>query len=102
MTDQTTVDTTAPAEAQPVQLQLADILATAQIIQLASSRGAFRAEEFTQVGGVYERVVGFLQASGALAPAQTDATAPADTSAQAPADAQAPAPAADATAPATN
>jgi hypothetical protein len=100
MTDQTTVDTTAPAEAQPVQLQLADILATAQIIQLASSRGAFRAEEFTQVGGVYERVVGFLQASGALAPAD----APADTSAQAPApaDTQAPAPAADATAPATN
>jgi len=67
MSDQTTqeaVETTA----QPVQLQLQDILAAAQCIQLASTRGAFRAEEFTQVGGVYERLVSFLQASGALTP----------------------------------
>lgn len=65
----TAVETAAPAEAAPVQLQLSDILLAAQVIQLASTRGAFRTEEFTQVGGVYERLVGFLQASGALAPA---------------------------------
>jgi len=69
MSDQTTQETPAvETPAQPVQLQLQDILAAAQCIQLASTRGAFRAEEFTQVGGVYERLVGFLQASGALTP----------------------------------
>ena len=51
------------------------------MIQLASTRGAYRAEEFTTVGGVYERLVGFLQASGALAPTpgeqSADSTAPA-------------------------
>lgn len=61
-------------EAQPVQLQLADLLLAAQIIQLASARGAIKPEEFTQVGGLYERLVAFLQASGALQPAgETDA-----------------------------
>jgi hypothetical protein len=76
-TDTTAVDTTsAPA----VQLQLQDILAAAQCIQLASSRGAFKTEEFTQVGGIYERLVGFLQASGALQPAQPAGETPADQS----------------------
>lgn len=83
MSDQTTeqaveqaTETAAPA-AQPVQLQLQDILAAAQCIQLASSRGAFKTEEFTQVGGVYERLVGFLQASGALQPAESAGETPA-------------------------
>jgi hypothetical protein len=64
--DAATEQTAATAQAQ---LQIADILAAAQLIQLASSRGAFRAEEFTQIGGVYERLVAFLQQSGAIAPA---------------------------------
>ena len=68
MSDQTTQATPEAQEPQQVQLQLTDILAAAQCIQLASTRGAFRAEEFTQVGGTYERLVGFLQASGALNP----------------------------------
>jgi len=66
----------APESAPQVQLQLSDILAAAQIIQLASSRGAFKTEEFTQIGGVYERMVGFLQASGAITPAPADESAP--------------------------
>jgi hypothetical protein len=78
MSDQTTTEAQEP---QQVQLQLSDILAAAQCIQLASTRGAFRAEEFTQVGGTYERLVSFLQASGALNPPAgeqpADATAPA-------------------------
>ena len=53
-------------EAPVVQLQIADILLAAQTIQLGSTRGAFRPEEFTQIGGLYERLVGFLQASGAI------------------------------------
>lgn len=57
-----------PVKETPVQLQLTDIAAAAQCIQLAAQRGAFRAEEFTQVGGCYERIVAFLTASGALTP----------------------------------
>jgi hypothetical protein len=51
----------------PVQLQLSDLLLCAQALQLASTRGAFRAEEFTQIGGVFDRITAFLKASGALA-----------------------------------
>lgn len=58
------------AQQQPAaQLQISDLLLTAQVIQLTTQRGAFRADELTQVGGLYDRIVAFLQASGALAPA---------------------------------
>jgi hypothetical protein len=60
---QQTQDTEAGA---PIQLQLSDLLLCAQVIQLASQRGAFRAEEFTQVGGLFERLTSFLTESGAL------------------------------------
>lgn len=80
MSEQTTQT---QAEQQPVaQLQIADLLLTAQLIQLTTQRGAFKAEELSQVGGLYDRVVAFLQASGALAPAG-EATTPADETATA-------------------
>ena len=78
MSDQTTQEAVQPAQ-DPVTLQLQDILAAAQCIQLASTRGAFRAEEFSQVGAVYDRVIAFLKDSGALQPAPSaDATPAAD------------------------
>jgi hypothetical protein len=86
MSDQTT-DTTVDAttEAQPpVQLQLQDLLLAAQVVQLASQRGAIKAEEMEAVGGLYNRLVTFLQVSGALTPA-TPAEAPAETTAETPA-----------------
>jgi hypothetical protein len=49
-----------------VQLQLSDLMLCAQALQLASTRGAFRAEEFTQIGGVFDRISTFLKASGAM------------------------------------
>jgi len=57
-----------PAESNKpeVNLQLSDLVTTLQIFQLASSRGAFRAEEFTMVGGVYERLFQFLESAGAV------------------------------------
>jgi hypothetical protein len=84
MSDQTTPAVEATQEQQSVQLQLSDILVAAQSIQLASTRGAFRAEEFTQIGGCYERLVAFLQSTGALqqptgasaAPTSGDTVAP--------------------------
>ena len=53
------------------QLQLQDLLLLAQVVALASQRGAFKPEEFTQVGGVYERLISFLKESGAIKPAPT-------------------------------
>jgi len=72
MTDTTT---TQSAEQAGVQLQLSDILLASQAIQLASSRGAFKVEEYTQIGGLYERLVGFLQSTGAVTPTQAPAPA---------------------------
>jgi hypothetical protein len=43
----------------------------AQIIQLTSQRGAFKAEELESVGGLYNKLIAFLQSTGALAPAAT-------------------------------
>jgi hypothetical protein len=73
MSEQTTVEQTTTT-AETAQLQLTDILVALQAINLASTRGAFKAEEFTQVGGAYDRIVAFLQASGALQPAPTEST----------------------------
>ena len=80
MSDQTT-DTTVDTQAgsDTVQLQLQDLLLAAQVIQLATQRGAIKAEEMEAVGGLYNRLVTFLQASGALQPAgkpAEDAPAP--------------------------
>ena len=76
MSDQTTeVATEEVPVTQATSLQLTDILLCAQVIQLATTRGSFRAEELTQVGGVYDRLVAFLKESGAVSPA----TPPAET-----------------------
>ena len=80
MSDQTTDTTASGAEAaaaQP-QLQLQDLLIAAQVIQLAGTRGAIKADEMEAVGGVYNRLVAFLQASGAIKPADKAANTPAE------------------------
>jgi len=72
--DQQTTAPEAPAQApQPAQqpapsLTLQDLVLVAQIIQLTSQRGAFKAEELADVGGLYNKLIAFLQASGALTP----------------------------------
>jgi hypothetical protein len=76
-TADTTDTTAAPAAAQ---MQLSTLFQAVQIIQIAAERGAFKAEEMTQIGGVYDTIVQFLQASGAIAPT-ADAAATTDTTA---------------------
>ena len=66
----------APAQAEAEQqaapsLTLQDLVLVAQIIQLTSQRGAFKAEELESVGGLYNKLIAFLQSTGALAPAAT-------------------------------
>lgn len=71
---QTIQSAEAPAQQAP-SLTLQDLLVVAQIIQVGSQRGAYRAEELADVGGVYNKIIAFLQASGAITPANQ---APAD------------------------
>ena len=68
----------AAADAQPVaqsaqqpapSLTLQDLVLVAQIIQLTTQRGAFKAEELADVGGLYNKLITFLQSTGALTPA---------------------------------
>ena len=64
----------APAAEQQVQqpapgLTLQDLVLVAQIIQLTSQRGAFKAEELAEIGGLYNKLIAFLQSTGALTPA---------------------------------
>ncbi len=55
-------------QAQPAgpNLTIADLVLTAQIIQAAAPKGLFKAEELKVVGDFYERLVGFLESTGAI------------------------------------
>jgi len=70
MTDEIQQEQTATAPS----LTLQDLVLVAQIIQLGSQRGTFRAEELEQVGGLYTKLIAFLQATGALQPAPAATT----------------------------
>lgn len=48
--------------ANDVQLSLQDIAFVAKIIDAATQRGAIRAEEMEEVGGVYKRLVAVVEA----------------------------------------
>ena len=60
-----TNDTTAT---QPTQtgLTVQDLTLTLQVIQVASTRGAFKADEMTAIGGLYDRIFKFLESTGAI------------------------------------
>ena len=49
------------------QLTLADLASIHSIIEAATTRGAFRANELTQVGAIYDKLTAFLQAANASA-----------------------------------
>lgn len=49
-------------------LQIADLLKILEILNVCSARGAIKPDEMTVVGGVYERIYTFLDASGAIPP----------------------------------
>ncbi len=63
------------AQQEQPSLNLQDLILVAQIIQICSSRGAFKADELANVGNLYTKLVAFLQSTGALTPA-ADATQP--------------------------
>ena len=58
----------------PTQITIADLDTLRNIVDLASTRGAFRGAELTQVGAVYDKLTAFLDAVIAQAKAQEEAT----------------------------
>jgi hypothetical protein len=61
-------------------ITVADLNLLKNIIDLASSRGAFRAAEMKQIGEVYDKLAAFLEAVVAQAQAQEAESQPADDS----------------------
>ena len=57
------------------QLTVADLASIKNIIEAASSRGAFKAEEMTQVGSIYDKLATFLANVAAQQKAQAEAQA---------------------------
>jgi hypothetical protein len=56
-------------------LGVSDLITVAQIIQIATSRGVWKPEELSTVGNIYDRLMAFLDAAGAV-------TKPTDTTAE--------------------
>jgi hypothetical protein len=88
------VSTEAPAQAptgvqQPTGIQITDLQTILNIIDLASSRGAFRAPELTQVGMIADKLGAFLRGLAEQEKAKQEADGSAE--AEAPADVTAPA-----------
>lgn len=60
------------------QLSISDLQALLNVIDVASSRGAFRANELTNVGGVADKLTKFLQHVADQQKAQADEKAKAE------------------------
>jgi hypothetical protein len=55
------------------QLSITDLAVLKNVIDVASTRGAFQASEMKTVGEIYEKLTAFLNAVVAQAEAQTEA-----------------------------
>ena len=63
--DSTPVASTEAQQPAP-SLTLQDLILVAQIIQLTSQRGAYKAEELANVGTLYNKLIAFLDSVGAI------------------------------------
>lgn len=52
--------------AQPPSLAISDLVMVLNLIRITADRGAIKPEEMSAVGTLYEKLFGFLQASGAI------------------------------------
>ncbi len=64
--DSTPVASTEAQQPAVPSLTLQDLILVAQIIQLTSQRGAYRAEELANVGALYNKLIAFLDSVGAI------------------------------------
>ena len=77
-----TAQTTAPAQPDPMALSIGDLKGLASIIDVASTRGSFKAAELAGVGLLYNKLQAFLakvapeqNPEGSVAPVTAPATA---------------------------
>jgi hypothetical protein len=70
----TTISSTPEAQVERVNLTLQDLQAVVNVIQVCSTRGAFKAEELSAVGQLFNKVVLFLEQNS---PKPEEAPAPA-------------------------
>jgi len=63
-----------------LSLDLTDLNILRDVVSQCAARGAFKPEEFSAIGRVYERLVAFLEASGAMTDTHSQ-SADSDTSA---------------------
>jgi len=69
MTEQTESVTNTEAAKNP-NLNIADLINVLQVFRSCAARGAFRADEMSAVGGLYDRIQEFLVATGAIKPGE--------------------------------
>ena len=63
----------------PYQITISDLITIKELVDLACTRGAFRGEEMTSVGEVYDKLTGFLNTVIALAQTQAEAQSQGET-----------------------
>lgn len=63
------------------QLTIADLASLHSVIEAACTRGAFKADEMTQVGQVYDKLTGFLQSIQAQSQAADEQASSGETNA---------------------
>jgi hypothetical protein len=56
----------------PPQITIQDLIMIKDLIDVSCSRGAFKADEMSSVGQVYDKLTGFLNTVIATAQAQAD------------------------------
>ena len=66
------------AQEQNVELTLQDLAALKSVVDVASSRGAFKPNEMVAVGTVYNKLTGFLEAIAKQQEEAKQAEAPAE------------------------
>jgi len=84
MSDTTTTIKEEEATQLPVdtQITLNDLAILLQVVDLATTRGAFKANELSQIGSVFDKVSAFLAAADADKKAKEADAADADTEQQ--------------------
>ena len=60
-----TIDSGSDSSKNP-NLNIADLVNVLQVFRTCAQRGAFRADEMSAVGGLYDRLQSFLVATGAV------------------------------------
>ena len=72
MLDDTTQEAPVSNEAQQAGLGVVDLRVLKEVVDVASARGAFKADEFATIGETYSRLNIFLQTIDAANAAQVD------------------------------